>query len=174
MIVSDDDALADRARYLTTQAKDDEVRFVHNDVGYNYRLTNLQSALGVSQMELLPSFVDAKRRHYASYRSALDGVAGLQIADVPPYADNNCWMVPLRVDAAAYGRNRDATMAHLAQRGIQTRPLWQLNHLQAPYVECRAWQIERAPRLLESTVNLPCSVALTAEELQSVVDALTR
>jgi aminotransferase in exopolysaccharide biosynthesis len=172
MIVTDDDALADRARYLTTQAKDDEVRFLHGDVGYNYRLTNLQAALGVSQMELLPSFLETKRGHYAAYRSALSGVAGLHVADVPPYASNNCWMIPLQVDARAYGRDRDATMARLAQRGIQTRPLWQLNHLQAPYVGCRTWNIERAPRLLESTINVPCSVGLRAEELQAVIDAL--
>lgn len=173
MIVTDDDALADRARYLTTQAKDDEVRFIHGDVGYNFRLTNLQAALGVSQMELLPEFLASKRQTYAAYEQRLNGVPGLHIAGLPPYAENNCWMVPLQVDASVYGRDRDAVMADLARQKIQTRPLWQLNHLQAPYVGCRSWAIERAPQLLANTVNLPCSVGLTGDELDIVVAALT-
>lgn len=172
MIVTDDDALADRARYLTTQAKDDEVRFVHGDVGYNFRLTNLQAALGVSQLELLPEFLAAKRDHYAAYRQALSALEGLRIGDVPPYADNNCWMIPLQVDATAYGRDRDAIIADLQRAGIQTRPLWQLNHLQKPYRGTRAWRIDHAPRLLESTVNLPCSVDLDPVARQQVIEAL--
>jgi perosamine synthetase len=174
MIVTDDEPLARRARYLTTQAKDDEVRFVHGDVGYNFRLTNLQAALGVSQLELLPEFLEAKRRHYQSYRAALSGVAGLRIADIPPYAENNCWMVPLQVNEREYGLDRDAVMQRLAERQIETRPLWQLNHLQAPYRACRAWEIHLAPLLLKATVNLPCSVGLTPEDLAAVVAALER
>ena len=142
---------------------------MHGEVGYNFRLTNLQAALGVSQLELLPEFLETKRRHYDSYRAALNGVAGLRIADVPPYAENNCWMVPLQINASVYGRDRDAVMADLAQRKIQSRPLWQLNHLQAPYKGCRAWDILRAPLLLEATVNLPCSVGLTPDDLATVV-----
>jgi aminotransferase in exopolysaccharide biosynthesis len=173
MIVFDDDALADRAKYLTTQAKDDEVRFVHGDVGYNYRLTNLQAALGVSQMELLPQFLETKRAHYAAYRAELNAVPGLRVADVPPYAENNCWMIALQIDAAVYGRDRETVMADLARQDIQTRPLWFLNHLQPPYAKARAWEIARAPRMLERTLNIPCSVGLSAEDLCTVVNALT-
>jgi perosamine synthetase len=172
MIVTDDDALADRARYLTTQAKDDEVRFVHGDVGYNFRLTNLQAALGVSQMELLPEFLEAKRRTYSAYQEQVNQIRGLRVAELPAYANNNCWMVPLQVDAPVYGRGRDAIMEDLARRQIQTRPLWQLNHLQAPYAKCRTWNIDLAPRLLETTINLPCSVGLAPAELDTVVAAL--
>jgi dTDP-4-amino-4,6-dideoxygalactose transaminase len=172
MIVTDDDALADRARYLTTQAKDDEVRFVHGDVGYNFRLTNLQAALGVSQMELLPEFLEAKHRTYAAYQEQVNRIQGLHIAELPAYADNNCWMVPLQVDAAVYGRDRDAIMEDLARRKIQTRPLWQLNHLQAPYAGCRTWDIHLAPRLLKTTISLPCSVGPTPAGLAAGVAAL--
>jgi aminotransferase in exopolysaccharide biosynthesis len=172
MIVTDEDDLADRAKYLTTQAKDDEVRFVHGDVGYNYRLTNLQAALGVSQLELLPEFLGAKRRHYEAYREGLANAPGLHVAQVPDYAENNCWMIPLQIDPRLQGRDRDALMADLSKRGIQTRPLWQLNHLQTPYQGCEAWDIARAPKLLASTINLPCSVGLTPEQLRTVVEAI--
>ncbi|MDY0108485.1 MAG: LegC family aminotransferase [Candidatus Krumholzibacteria bacterium] len=172
MIVTDRTEHAARARYLTTQAKDDEVRYLHHEVGYNYRLTNLQAAIGVAQLELLPEFLAAKRRHRARYAAGLAGIAGLALAAVPPYADNNCWMVPLQIDRARYGRDRDALLAHLQGHGIQTRPVWHLNHLQKPYRRCQAYRIETAPRLLETTLTIPCSVGLRDEDLDVVVSRL--
>jgi len=172
MLVTDHEPYAARAKYLTTQAKDDEVRFVHGDVGYNYRLTNLQAALGVAQFEELPSFLEAKRGIYERYRSALADVEGLTVAQAPPYAINNHWLCAVRVDSSRYGRDREGLMADLAARKIQTRPLWHLNHLQKPYLGAQSYHIDRALCLLEQTLTIPCSVALTAEQQQTVVAAL--
>jgi len=172
MIVTDNPEYAERARYLTTQAKDDEVRYIHEDIGYNYRLTNVQAAIGVAQMECLPEFLEAKRRSFESYDSALEDVEGLQLAASPAYARNNHWMYPLRIDRQAYGRDREALMRDLQSKGVQTRPLWQLNHLQTPFRDFQHYRIERAPRLLEETLNLPCSVNLTQSDVDYVVQAL--
>jgi aminotransferase in exopolysaccharide biosynthesis len=174
MILTDDDVLATRAKYLTTQAKDDEVRFVHHYVGYNYRLTNVAAALGVAQLEQLPEYLRIKKQNYQRYQARVDAVPGLRLAETPPYAGNNHWMYAMRIDAAAYGLDREATMAMLARQGIQTRPLWHLNHLQRPYQTCQHFRIERAPRLWETTLNLPCSVNLTADELERVAGTLER
>ncbi len=172
MIVTRDAEHAARARYLTQQAKDDEVRYVHDEVGYNYRLTNLQAALGVAQLERLPQHLAAKRRNRELYEEALAGIAGLALAPVPPYARNNHWMVPLRIDAARYGRDREELMAHLDGHGIQTRPVWHLNHLQRPYRACQAYRIEKAPQLLATTLALPCSVGLQPADIAFVADRL--
>ncbi len=172
MIVTDNPEYAERARYLTTQAKDDEVRYIHEDIGYNYRLTNVQAAIGVAQMESLPEFLEAKRRNFLSYESALEDVEGLQLATSPAYARNNHWMYPLRIDRQAYGRDREALMRDLQSKGVQTRPLWQLNHLQTPFRDFQHYRIEMAPKLLEETLNLPCSVNLTQSDVEYVVQAL--
>jgi perosamine synthetase len=172
MIVTNDREHARRARYLTTQAKDDEVRYVHGEVGYNHRLTNLQAALGVAQLESLPSFLEAKRRNFAHYRRAVADIHGLEISESPPYARSNHWMVPLRIDAERYGRDRETLMADLHAAGIQTRPIWHLNHLQAPYAHARRHRIERAPIQLSETLNLPCSTNLTPDEIEEVCDRL--
>lgn len=172
MIVTDNAAYAERALYLTTQAKDDELRYVHNEVGYNYRLTNLQAALGVAQLEQLERYVEIKRNNYDAYKRVLDEVPGLYLADVPPYARNNCWMYALRIERDIYGRDRDSVMHDLQQRGIQTRPLWYLNHVQKPYKECQTYKIERAPGLFEKTLNIPCSVGLSIPDREAVVRAL--
>ncbi len=172
MILTADRALAERARYLTTQAKDDDVRFVHNEVGYNFRLTNLQAAVGLAQMEQLPGFLEAKRRQYEEYRSQIEAIPGLHLAAVPPYASNNHWMHCLQIDDARYREDREAVMQRLAGHGIQTRPVWRLNHLQVPYAGCQSYRIEKATALSTQTLNLPCSVNLTSPQIQAVIGQL--
>jgi aminotransferase in exopolysaccharide biosynthesis len=161
MILTDHREYADRAKYLTTQAKDDEVRFVHNDVGYNYRLTNVQAAIGVAQLE-----------HYSAYRGGIDAIPGLHLAEGPDYAANNHWMYALQIDSAQYGLDREQLMAKMGRNNIQTRPLWQLNHRQRPYANCQHYQIDRANHLLDVTLNLPCSVGLTPPQIQRVIEVL--
>lgn len=168
MIVTDHPEYARRAHHLTTQAKSDEVRYMHDEVGYNFRITNLQAALGVAQLEQLPGFIETKRRNLATYRRELEGVEGLELVEGPDYAQNNHWMYALRVDSGRYGRDREKLMADLSSAGIQTRPVWYLNHLQKPYAECEHYRIERAPTQLEQTLNLPCSSSLTVEEVALV------
>jgi dTDP-4-amino-4,6-dideoxygalactose transaminase len=122
MLLTANPPLAARAKYLTTQAKDDEVRFVHHEVGYNYRLTNLQAALGVAQLEQLPQFLEIKARHYAQYARGLDGIPGLTLAPVPGFARNNHWLCALRIDAAAYGCDRELLMERMDQRASKPDP----------------------------------------------------
>ena len=174
MIVTDIQEYAERAKYLTTQAKDDEVRYLHNDVGYNYRLTNIQAAIGVAQIERLPGFLISKRENYARYKDRIKQIAGLTLADSPHYAQNNHWMYPLDIDRSVYGIDRDDLMEHLKKQGIQTRPIWHLNHLQVPYRACQCYRIEKAPRMLDATLSLPCSVSLTETEIDYVTENLRR
>lgn len=174
MIVTDNPEYARKARYLTTQAKDDEVRYIHNEVGFNFRLTNLQAAVGVAQMEQLPDFIETKRRNFEAYQQAVASLKGISIPDSPPYARNNHWMYPLLIDPERYGADREQLMAKLARAGIQSRPLWYPNHLQRPYADCEHYRIERAMLLHERTLNLPCSTNLTSEDVEFVVAQLAR
>ncbi|WP_246153053.1 LegC family aminotransferase [Oryzomonas rubra] len=172
MIVTSIPEYAERARYLTTQAKDDEVRYVHNEVGYNFRLTNVQAAIGVAQLELLPGFLESKRENFLRYRDTIDHIDGLTLADAPPYARNNHWMYALQIDRTRYGKDREEVMAYLKGEGVQTRPVWHLNHLQVPYRDCQQYHIEKACRMLEITLNIPCSTGITAGEVAFVAERL--
>ena len=100
MILTSDSNIAERARYLTTQAKDDPLRFVHNEVGYNYRLTNIQAALGLAQLEQLEGILIKKRAIHSQYISKIIDIDGLSIAETPSYAENNCWMNILKINMA--------------------------------------------------------------------------
>ena len=172
VILTDDEKLAEKARYLTTQAKDNSVTYIHNKIGYNFRLTNIQAALGVAQLEQLPGFLERKREIYFQYQAALNGLDGLTIADVPDYADNNHWMNILQIDSAVYGVNREGLMKRLKQNGIQSRPVWMLNHLQKPYKNSQHYRIDQAEKLLKNTLCLPSSTNLPDENIQNVISWL--
>lgn len=174
MIVTDSEKFAKKARYLTTQAKDDGLNYIHHEVGYNYRLTNLQAAVGVAQLEKLNDFIAKKRENYAIYKDALRDIPGLTLSDVPPETDCNHWFYPVRVDAADYGRTARELIAYLREADIESRPVWHLNHLQRPYAKCEAFEITRAPLLVESTICIPCSTGLTAQQRDTVIGALRK
>jgi aminotransferase in exopolysaccharide biosynthesis len=172
MLVTSIAKYAEKARYLTTQAKDDEVRYVHNEVGFNFRLTNVQAAIGVAQMERLPEFIESKRKIYAMYKDKTNSIEGIVVADSPGYARNNHWMIPLQIKSDRYGKGREELMAFLNQHGIQTRPVWHLNHLQAPYRACQSYRVEKAVALLKTTLCVPCSVNLTEDDIDCVMGNL--
>lgn len=172
MILTNDNELAAKAKYLTTQAKDDEIRYIHGEVGYNYRLTNIQAALGVAQLEKLPEFLNIKKENYRVYKKEIGNIEGLDLADAPDYADNNLWMYALRISKGRYGMGREELMEYLYENKIQTRPTWYLNHLQKIYKKNQNYRIEKAYELYDTTLNIPCSVNLTNNQLRFVIDKL--
>lgn len=172
MIVTNNHKYAERAKYLTTQAKDDPIYYIHNEIGYNFRLTNVQAAMGVAQLEKLPAYIQIKQKNYEIYKQAIDEIPGLFIAPVPSYANSNYWFYCLQIDANVYGMNRDQLLKYLQENGIQTRPIWHLNHLQKPYAGFQSYRIERAFDLFDRTLNIPCSVNLTPEQIQKVIKTL--
>ncbi|MDD5629030.1 MAG: LegC family aminotransferase [Elusimicrobia bacterium] len=172
MIVTGDARLAERALYLANQAKDDPIRYVHDEVGYNFRLSNLQAAVGTAQLEMLPAILRRKKRNFDLYRALLQEVEGVRFLGVPPGTAPNHWFYSLIVEKNRFGRDRDEVMAGLARRGIQTRPLWRLNHRQRPYRRCQAYRIEKAPWFEARLLNLPCSRELTEAQVQRVAAAV--
>ena len=162
-IMTDDDEVARQARYLTTQAKEDGVEYVHNSVGYNYRMNNVLAAIGLAQLENLDERVAIKRDNYARYREAL---GPSRLLDQPAWSESNRWFYALLCDSADIKRE---LMAACAAADIQVRPLWYLNHLQQPYREMQAHRIERAPHFYDTVLNLPCSISLTPEQIAAVV-----
>ena len=169
IILTDDELLAQKARYLTTQAKDDEVKYIHNEIGYNYRLTNIQAALGVAQLEQLNSFIDRKKEIYSLYKSGLKNSSNLSIAYTPEYADNNHWLTVLRTVSVI---DRDNVFNVLAENCIQTRPIWHLNHMQGPYVGYQSVKTKNAETLLRNSLCLPSTVSLGDQELNTIIEIL--
>ena len=174
MFVSSRTGMTARARYLSTQAKDDGLHYVHNAIGYNYRLPALAAALGLAQLEQLDDFVAAKKRRFAEYRHAIIDVPGLTLLDYPDYCDSNHWFFSLLIDPKRYGLDRDGLMAALTAAGIQSRPIWKLNHTQLPYCDCQTFRLEKTLFYFDHILNIPCSPGLTDAEMERVIRVLIR
>lgn len=161
MLVTNNESLAQRARYLTTQAKDDPLEFIHGELGYNYRLPNVLAAIGCAQLEQLDKFVARKREIAASYTAALKGLPGVEPMREPPGTFSTFWLYTISIDKslASLG-SRDLMMA-LHAKGVQTRPLWQPMHLSPAQRNAFATDCAIAERLNRQSLSLPCSVGLT-------------
>ncbi len=173
MIVTDNEEWATRARYLTTQAKDDGLEYIHNEIGYNYRLTNIQAALGVAQLELLDCYVSAKRRIAAIYDNAYQSFSGIYPMCEAPWARSSYWMYTVRVLESEYGVGSRALMQAFLALGIQTRPLWQPIHLSPAHTGAQAIGGDVAEELWRTALSLPCSVGLTSTEQGRVIEVVS-
>lgn len=158
-----------RAKHLSTQAKTDLLQFNHDEVGYNYRMTNIDACLGLAQMELLESFIAHKTERYAQYVAGLDGVKGFSMLPFRAGTRSNHWfysvLLPDRLD-------RDAVIAAMQEKGIQTRPVWALIPEQCDYARNETHAMETAREYRRRIVNIPCSTNLTQAQCARVVEAL--
>ena len=172
MILTDVKTLEEKAKYLSTQAKDDPIRYIHDEVGYNFRLTNIQAALGVAQLEQLPTILNRKKEIYNYYQSSIKNIDGLSISKVPDYANNNHWLNILQIDNKVYNEDQEVLMKRLEENDIQTRPVWKLNHEQKPYKEYQNYIIENANKLVAISLCLPSSSNLTNENIEKIINLL--
>jgi perosamine synthetase len=172
MIVTDNDHWARRAKHLTTQAKDDPIEYVHTEIGYNYRLTNLQAAMGVAQMEQLEEFVKSKRVIARGYDEGLSAVAGIKTMPEAPWARSSFWMYTALVNETEFGMNARNLMRQLESMRIQTRPLWQPLHLSSAHAGAEATDCTVAEQLKRNALSLPCSVGLGKHEQHRVIQKI--
>jgi perosamine synthetase len=173
MIVTDNDEWARKAKYLTTQAKDDSVEYIHGEVGYNYRLTNLLAAIGCAQMEQLPAYVAAKRKIAARYTDQLHDLPGIMPMATAPWAASTHWMYTILVNEEKFGMNSRGLLKALISRRIQCRPLWQPIHQSPAHAAASIEAMPVAEQLAREALSLPCSVGLTESEQDRVIAAVT-
>lgn len=174
MIVTSDALAARKARYLVNQAKDDNVRYIHNEIGYNFRLTNIQAAVGAAQLEHLDAFIKHKKHNYQLFKKLLKPVRGLSMQDIPPGTSPNYWFYPLLIDKSSYGMDNLTLMQKLRSKGIETRPVWWLNHTQKPYKDNQSYKVTKACWFLDRVLNLPCSSNLSEDQLKRTVTFIKR
>lgn len=172
MIVTNDTQMAERAFYLTTQAKDDGDEYIHGDIGYNYRLTNIQAAIGCAQMEQIAPYLEAKIQIAARYAEALADVDGIVTMDEADWATSAWWMYTIQVLPKHLGIDRRAVQKALGAQGIETRPLWMPAHLNKPYIGSEATDCQVSRNLHERALCLPCSVDLSESDQDRVIDCL--
>lgn len=170
LLVGNNTLLVEKARYLSTQAKDDELYYRHDEIGYNYRMTNLQAAIGTAQIETLEKFIQIKIENYNCYKEGIKSIDAFDILDFSPKARNNQWLYSLVLKDKHL--TRDELIIKLRDKDIQTRPIWQLIHTQIPYKDNQKYHIEKAPYYLQRILNIPCSTNLKSEEIDYILSVL--
>ena len=172
MVVGDNYDLVEKVRFLSSQAKKDPLYFIHDEIGYNYRMLNLQAALGTSQIDELESFIETKTKNYYLYKEEISKIEGLQLLTFRKGIRPNYWFYSLVVDKEKYGLDKDELLKKLVTENIQTRPIWGLIHQQKPYQKYETYEMEKALWYYERVLNIPCSSNLTEEEVQIVIKKL--
>lgn len=162
MVVSRNQEQVERVRFLSTQAKKDVTYFVHDEIGYNYRMTNLQAALGLAQLEQLEGFIEIKKGNYENYQQK-----GIALLPFRSDIRSNYWFYSFLSD------NRDGLIRYLEHQNIQSRPIWRLIHTLKPYQESQTYRIEKACWYYERVVNIPCSSSLKKEEVEQVAEQIS-
>lgn len=174
MVVSNDSVLLDKIAFLGAQAKTDPLYFIHDEIGYNYRMTNIQAAFGTDQIDRLEGFIETKINNYNIYKDAIDSIDGLTLIPFRADTRSNHWFYSIIVDKEVYGMDRDELLRSLVDNNIQARPLWGLIHNQKPYLKHQGYKIEKALLYEKNLLNIPCSSNLSEDDVKIVVDRLKR
>lgn len=156
-------------RYLSTQAKDDSQYYIHNEIGYNYRMTNLQAALGVAQMEELPEFIRRKQVNYDRYKKLFEGFELGRLIGFREGISSNKWFYSLEINRDQISATMHMIITALEKRGVQSRAIWGLINEQIPYRCEITYNLEKAPYYAKRILNLPSSTQITDNEIEYVV-----
>ena len=172
MIVTNNTEWAERAKFLTTQAKADSVEPIHDEIGFNYRLSNIHAALGCAQLEYLDENIRAKREIAAFYAQRLEHLSGFSPMAEASWAFSSSWMFTVLIDEDQLGFSRQVLLKELHESGIDARPLWRPIHLSRAHVVDTRVHAPVAEKIYGQALSLPCSVGLDADALSFVSDTI--
>lgn len=173
MLVTDDPALARRARHLSTQARLPGRAYDHDEMGYNYRLPNIAAALGVAQLEQLDDLVAARRANARHYDEAIARIPGLRPAPRAAWAEPSFWLYTASLDSSAATIARDDLLAGMSAAGIEARPIWTPLHRTRLYADAPRLGGAAAEAIFAGAFSLPSSSSLTGPQRDRVIDRLT-
>ena len=169
-ITANKSEVVDHLRYLSTQAKNDTHYYIHNEVGYNYRMTNVQAALGVAQMEKLPEFIRRKQENFELYKKLFEGYELGKIIGFREGTSSNKWFYSLEINKDKVHATMREVITALHEKGIETRAIWGLINEQIPYLGEDTYKLEKAPYYAARILNIPSSTQITKEEIKYVVE----
>jgi perosamine synthetase len=174
MIIFKDKSLYKRGIYLSAQAKDNSTYFVHNDVGYNFRLSSLHSSIGLAQISKISKIIKKKKVIHNYYKKEINKINGLKILEQPNYCTSNFWLNILVIDKKKYGLSKDQIIKNFLNKKIETRSVWHPNHLQSPFKNFQKYKIKNSKKLYENCVCLPSSFNLRIKDQIKVINFLKK
>jgi perosamine synthetase len=173
--LTNNENLEQKMRILRDHGMNAQRKYWHVVVGFNYRMTNLQAALGVAQLEKIDTLIEKKRKIAKTYNSSLKNIQGVTLPPEMPWAKNVYWLYSILIDAKKYGMTRDKLIKKLAEKGIETRQFFYPMHIMPPY---KKYTINRnfpiAEKLARKGINLPSSVKLNEKEIEEIAQLIDK
>lgn len=174
-LISDDQAGVEKARYLATQARDQQPYYHHREIGYNYRMSNVLAAIGRGQLEVIEERLKLRRRHFTAYRQALHSQPGISFPDEPAHTFCNRWLTTVIINPQHTGGiTREQLRSELEEQYIETRPLWKPMHQQPVFESCPFYSNGVSDRLYEQGLCLPSGSAMSEEARNKVITGLIK
>ena len=174
MLVSSDEALIKRARFLATQARDPAPHYQHSTIGYNYRMSNVLAAIGRGQLTVLDERVAARRANFDGYLAAFGDLPGVEFMPEAPYGRCTRWLTCLTIDPVAFGATREDVRRALEAENIESRPIWKPMHLQPVFASCRAVGGAISERIFENGLCLPSGSNLDPADRERIIAIVRR
>lgn len=173
MILTNNRNYAKKSLHLSTQASIDKFSYTHDDVGYNYRLTNIQAAVGLAQLEKIKYFLNKKKNIDKIYSAKLNKFKDFYYDKKPKYASNNCWMLSISLNKKniAY---KNKILKKLIKSGVETRSIWKPLHLQKPYKIYQNYMVSNSEKVFSCTLNIPSSTNLTNSDVLNILFILKK
>ena len=175
MLVSNKKNVVNKARFLSTQARESQIHYEHKELGYNYRMSNLLAAIGRGQLRTLDQRVKTRRRIFARYFNTLSKNDGSSFMQEAPYGKTNRWLTTLTIDPQITGVNRTQIINALEQENIEARPVWKPMHMQPFYKGCNYMTLDQEDvslMLFENGLCLPSGSNLTNEDQSRIIDII--
>ncbi|MEO1427951.1 MAG: DegT/DnrJ/EryC1/StrS family aminotransferase [Cyanobacteria bacterium J06632_19] len=172
MLVSDDEKLVKKARFLATQARDAAPHYQHSQIGFNYRLSNVLAGIGRGQLQVLSERVEARRGNFEVYQKALSNLPGIEFMPEAEFGYSTRWLTCLTINPQAFGADREQLRLGLAESRIESRPVWKPLHMQPVFAECESIGGEVAAYLFERGLCLPSGSNLTDEDKTRVIEGV--
>ncbi len=169
MLICKDAAVAERALFLSTQARDQAIHYQHSEQGYNYRMSNVLAAIGRGQLAKLPDFIAARRKVFDYYQATLCELPGIEFMPEAEYGESTRWLSCITVNEKISGMSPNKIRLRLDEENIECRPVWKPLHLQPLFTDCEKVGGEVAEKLFHTGLCLPSGYALTLEQLKRVV-----
>ena len=174
MLVSDDEGLIQKARFLATQARDPAPHYQHSQIGYNYRLSNVLAGIGRGQLKVLEDRVKSRRANFEFYKEGLGRLPGIQFMPEAEFGRSNRWLTCLTVDPPKFGATREDVRLALESENIEARPVWKPLHLQPVFKDCPYYGTGFSEKIFDKGLCLPSGSNLSNEDLERVVDVIRK
>ncbi len=171
-VTANDPKVVDHIRFLSTQAKTDPHYYIHDEIGFNYRMTNIQAALGVAQMEELPEFIRRKQANFDKYAKLFEGFDLCKLIPFREGTSSNKWFYSLEINRDRITATMREIITTLQEKGVQTRAIWGLINEQKPYLGELTYKLEKAPYYAARILNIPSSTQITDEEIEYTAESV--